>query len=407
MATRRANGDGSCRRITEGRFTGKWRVQLTITDSNGSKRRISRLFSTQAEGKAFMREVQRDVHRSEAEAAKPVTLTDWFFWLVENDWPDTVADSTIRSRIGRFRKYVEREWGGVPLIKIDPLDVKAFYKRLRDKGIGHATREAIKTDLVRVFNQAISPYKRVPTTWGNPFRLPMDSKPRREAVALTPMEARRALRSKGLDKRQRAFLGVMLLAGLRLGEVMALSRRQLDFERGLIHVDQAVQVSYGGRQTVGLPKGKKKRYAVMCEALAAIMQAHVADMESDQFVFSATYENQPRMRKLVYAYWRQLKKDASLPEGMRPHDCRLSHVNWIEKLCPDVSATTLKEHVGHAVSGVTEVNYTRPLSSSQRILSTEIDRILGYTQVGARCKKERVGIPALSSKRFWATPKKS
>lgn len=376
MATRRANGDGSCRRIADGRFSGKWRVQLTISDSNGTKRRISRLFPTQAEGKAFIREIQRDVHRSEAEAAKPVTLSDWFFWLAENDWPDTVADSTIRSRIGRFKKYVEREWGGVPLIKIDPLDVKVFYRRLRDKGIGHATREAIKTDLVRVFNQAISPYKRVPTTWGNPFRLPMDSKPRREAVALTPMEAKKAIRSKNLDDRQRAFLGVMLLAGLRLGEVMALTRRQLDIERGLIHVDQAVQLSYGGKQTVGLPKGKKTRSAVMCESLKAVLEAHVTGMEPEQFVFSAAYENQPRMRKLVYASWRQLRKDSGLPDGMRPHDCRLSHINWIEKLCPEVSATTLKEHVGHSATGVTEINYTRPLTPAQDLLRQSLERIV-------------------------------
>jgi hypothetical protein len=55
----------------------------------------------------------------------------------------------------------------------------------------------------------------------------------------------------------------------------------------------------------------------------------------------------------------------------------LSHVNWIEKLCPDVSPTTLKEHIGHA-SGttVTEINYTRPLSPAQDILRNSIDGLI-------------------------------
>ncbi len=57
---------------------------------------------------------------------------------------------------------------------------------------------------------------------------------------------------------------------------------------------------------------------------------------------------------------------------MSPHDCRLSHINWIEKLMPDVSPTTLKEHVGHAAVGVTEVNYTRPLTSAQEVLARGI-----------------------------------
>jgi hypothetical protein len=62
---------------------------------------------------------------------------------------------------------------------------------------------------------------------------------------------------------------------------------------------------------------------------------------------------------------------------MSPHDCRLSHINWIEKLCPEVSATTLKEHVGHAADGVTEVNYTRPITPSQALLRESLDRLLG------------------------------
>jgi len=60
---------------------------------------------------------------------------------------------------------------------------------------------------------------------------------------------------------------------------------------------------------------------------------------------------------------------------MSPHDCRLTHINIIEKLMPMVSATTLKEHVGHAASGVTEANYTRPLTTAQAVLRDELDRV--------------------------------
>jgi hypothetical protein len=44
---------------------------------------------------------------------------------------------------------------------------------------------------------------------------------------------------------------------------------------------------------------------------------------------------------------------------------------------PYVSPTTLKEHIGHAASGVTEVNYTRPLTPAQMILRDELERVAG------------------------------
>lgn len=376
MGARAATGDGSCRQVKTGRLAGKWRVQVVVTDSKGAKKRLSKIFPTQREGKDYIRSLHRDSDRAMLEATREKTLSEWFRWLAENDWPETLSSFTIKSRVARFKKYVEDEWGGVPLTKIDPLDVKAFYKRLQSDGIGHATRLAIKTDLVRAFNQAISPYKRVPTTWGNPFRLPMDSAPVRDAVALTPELARKAFRSRKLDDKQRAMLGVLLLAGLRLSEMMALTKRQLNFKEGLILVDQAVLVDYGGSQSIGLPKGGKKRASVMCNTLMGYLEAYTNRMADGDFVFSATTENQPRAKKLVYATWRTVVKDAGLPEEMTPHDCRLTHINWIEKLCPEVSTTTLKEHVGHAASGVTEVNYTRPLTPAQNILRNALEKLL-------------------------------
>lgn len=375
MASRAASGDGSCRLQATGRFAGKWRVQIVVQDAKGAKKRLSRIFDTQREGKAFIRALQRDSDRAMLEATREMTLSQWFNWLADNDWNETLDTKTIKSRLARFKKYVEKEWGSAPLSKIDPLDVKAYYKHLREAGIGQSTREAIKTDLVRAFNQAISPYKRVPTTWGNPFRLPMDSKVPREAVALTPQEAKKALSNKKLDDLQRAMLGVLLLAGLRLSEMMALTKRQLYFKEGLILVDQAVHVDSAGAQTIRLPKGGKKRVAVMCKLLATLLEAVMLDLKNDDFVFTATTQNQPRMKTRVYGTWRKLVKDAGLPQEMSPHDCRLTHINWIEKLMPDVSTTTLKEHVGHAGSGVTEVNYTRPISPAQNLLRARLDRL--------------------------------
>lgn len=378
MGTRADNLDGSCREVISGRHAGKWRVQFTLADDAGFKRRISRLFKTKTEAKTFLQQLRRGERTQEARRSREPTLGEWFDWLAENDWPETLSEVTIAQRRARFRNYVRARFGKTPLSGIDPLAVRAYYKQLRQGGVSDSVVLSIKSDLVRAFNQAVTPYQRVPMTVANPFRLPLQAAQPRTAVALTPEEVGAALDRPGLNDSQRALLGLFLLAGLRLGEAMAITRGQLLFDHGRIVVDRSVKVAYGGRQAIGSPKGDKTRNAVMCATLADLLRRHVGGMESDELLWSCASENKPRMKKRFYAFWRESAALAGLPAEMTPHDCRLTHINIIEKHMPEVSQTTLKEHVGHAATGVTEANYTRPLTSSQQVLRRELDRVFGF-----------------------------
>lgn len=377
MASRADNHDGSCRQVRTGCHQGRWRVQFTYQDALGRKKRLSRLFSRQSEAKTCLRDLRHGERLESAQRSKELTLGAWFDWLAEHDWPESIAENTIQARTGRFNKYVRSNWGDVPLTQIDPMDVKALYTGLKESGVGPHTVIGVKRDLVRVFNQAISPYKRVPLNWGNPFKLTVETPALREAVALTPDEARQALQGSNLELGRRAMLAVFLLAGVRLSEQMAMTKGQILFDEGLIYIDRAVKIGKSGRQSVGQPKGNKKRLAVLCPALKNILAELTEGMAPDQLIWPAATENRPRMKGLVYATWRTIVKDAGLPKEMTPHDCRLTHINWIEKLMPEVSATTLKEHVGHAAAGVTEINYTRPITPAQQILREAIERVAG------------------------------
>ena len=375
MGTRADNNEGSCREILSGRHKGKWRVQFTTTDSTGVRRRLSRIKSTKTEARALLQQLRRGEVQVAARTARELTLSEWFHWLAENDWPENLAQVTIAQRLSRFRNYVERDLGDRHLSKIDALHVRAFYRRLRENGVTDSLVLSIKGDLVRTFNQASIPYQRVAPSIANPFRLPLQQPTPRVAVALTPEEVLGALARPSLDKSRRALLGLFLLGGLRLGEVMAITRGQLRLDEGLIVVDRAVQVAFGGKQSIGLPKGGKTRNVVMCALLKKLLTDHAQVLEPGALLWPAASENKPRMKKLFYSTWRSILKDALLPQEMSPHDCRLTHINLIEKMMPSVSVTTLKEHVGHAATGVTEANYTRPISSSQTILQRELDRV--------------------------------
>jgi len=377
MATRADNHEGSCRQVLTGRHKGKWRVQFVQVDVIGRKRRLSRLFPKQSDGKQFLKGVKSEGASIISGSTSELTLGQWVDWLAENEWPESIAENTLQGRTGRFNKHVRPLWGNVPLTKIDPMAIKAFYRNLKNNAVGVHTIHAIKRDLVRVFNQAISPYKRVPLNWGNPFRLTVETPQLRDAIALTPEQAKKALMSTDLDPERRAMLGLFLLGGVRLSEQMAMTRDQILFDQDLIYVDKAIKIGRNGRQSVGLPKGNKRRLVVMCPTLKRLLKDIGLSMPGDRVIWAAALENKARMKTLAYATWRTVVKDAKLPAEMTPHDCRLTHINWIEKLMPAVSATTLKEHVGHSADGVTEINYTRPITPAQKILRANLEKVAG------------------------------
>jgi integrase len=257
------------------------------------------------------------------------------------------------------------------------MKVRTFYKDLKLRGASETLVISVRADLVRAFNQAISPYGKVPMTMANPFRLSVPQPLPRDAIALSPEEVKAALSSKNLDLPRKALLAILLLGGLRLGEMMALKKSKLRFDQNLIVIDEAVKIAFGGKQNIGLPKGDKTRNAVMCQKLKSILLDFTQDMSPNDYLWPKATLSEPRMKKQVYEIWQTILVDAGLPRDMSPHDCRLTHINIIEKLMPEVSATTFKEHIGHAASGVTEANYTRPLTAAQGILRDSLDRVLG------------------------------
>jgi hypothetical protein len=82
-----------------------------VADTKGAKKRLSKIFPTQREGKDYIRSLQRDSDRSMLEAKREKTLSEWFKWLADNDWPETLDSKTIKGRVVRFEKYVEAGWG--------------------------------------------------------------------------------------------------------------------------------------------------------------------------------------------------------------------------------------------------------------------------------------------------------
>lgn len=388
-------GEGSIRKRLSGKLAGKWRTQFSYEDPlSRAIVNIDRTFPTQAEAARFLKELKTRVHtgqKIEAAAAKRLlTLNGWFDDLAgteENEFrgrwfEDGMKPQTIAVKVSRYNAHIRRsDLGKMPLQHLDVDLARTFFRVMKEDGKSKATIKDVQGVLVKVLNDAIDTYEKVPNM-RNPFsKVKLETPEVRDAIVVSPKEAMTAIRSLQ-DPKDRAFLGLFFLAGLRFSEHMAITKCQIDFEQGVIVVDRSVKVGRTGHQEIGMPKGDKTRVAALCPTLAALLKPAIGPTAH---LFPATTLDQPRTKKLVYATWRRIVKEAGLPEGIEPRDCRLSHNSWLEKLCPKVSISTRLEHMGHSVNRtnsehkgltVNVRNYTRFLTEGQDVLRKELERVI-------------------------------
>lgn len=408
------NGEGSIRQRKSGRMAGKWRVQWGYDDpTSGEFTVVDKTFKTQTEAKEFLRDLKARVHTGQviedANQKKALTLNAWFDELagakeikdkktrkviqekVAGRWEqDGMLAQTISVKVSRYNTHVRNSMlGDMPIKLISADHVRSYYRKLRSAGKSIATINDVKGVLVKAANDAIDTYERLPNLRNVFSKVKVEPAPRRQAIAITVKQAKKAIARQD-TARERAMLGLLLLGGVRLSEMMALAKDQIDFKKGIIVIDRAVKFGATGRQTIGLPKGGTKldprtRLVVMCPSLANLL-CELMD-EPGRYLFPAASGDQPRMKKLVYGTWKKMRQKAKyLPAGIAMKDCRLSHNNWIEKLMPTVSTSTRLEHMGHSTrqrnsenKGLTVnlTNYTRFLSEAHDLLRTRLEEVMG------------------------------
>lgn len=407
-------GEGSVKQVESGRHKGKWRLQWTIL-LGGEPQKVDEIFALKGDATRWRDDKKVELRtgvRAEAVRSRAATSVQAVFeefagrkeegyldgkWVADGSSPLTVSTAAYR-----WGKWVEGSpVAKVPIRSLSRDHARAHVRSMRERGAPVQTILDVTGVFKKVVNGAIrerpncrdllNPFVGLSVESNQERGARLKARGEREAtegprlVTLSPKAAMKGIRA-AEDPQARALLAVRLLAGLRLGEEMALCEEQLDFERGIIVVDRAVHLTPTGGQYVGLPKGNKIRLVAMCPTLAAILRDHVGTLPSGrQHLFGASREDRPRMKDKTYNLWQAALEAAGLPQGLVPKGCRVSHNNWVEKLMPRVSPSTRLEHMGHSLKGVEGApkgltvnlrNYTAHIPEAYAILRREIERVL-------------------------------
>ena len=295
------SGEGSIRKRLSGKLAGKWRVQWSYDDPMTNQLVvIDRTFPTQGQASSFLKELKARVHTGqrikEAKAKRGLTLNAWFDELAGNAengfsgrWSeDGMKLQTIAAKVSRYNSNVRRsDLGALPIQQLDVDRARSFFRALKEDDKSKATMKDLQAVLVKVLNDAIDTYEKVPNL-RNPFRkVKLETPEVRDAIVVAPRDAMTAIHNLQMPA-DRAFLALYFLAGLRLSEHMAITSEQVDFTAGVLVVDRAVKLSPTGRQQIGLPKGDKTRLVAMCSTLAELLKPVATDR--DGYLFPAESE---------------------------------------------------------------------------------------------------------------------
>ncbi|MEO1772671.1 tyrosine-type recombinase/integrase [Candidatus Enterococcus ferrettii] len=177
-----------------------------------------------------------------------ISFNEWgYLWLQEIQ--STVKQSTYANYEHKLERYVLNLLGEQGLNELNEKSAETLLKDLEERKLKPSTIHAV----FRITKQCINLAVRKKLIKENPFtliQLPKLVKNRNQA--LTKQEQKRLEMAALSAKKGQGIPTLLALhAGLRIGEISALTWKDIDFENNLIHVHSTVQ------RIVGVCNGKK------------------------------------------------------------------------------------------------------------------------------------------------------
>jgi integrase len=254
---------------------GRWYAKVPLTDPTGPDywyRYCTATDNSEARAQTFWVQMLSELAANRRPPDDRVTVAEWLTeWLTDVVEPRGVAGTT-RIR----RQSITRL---IPLIghhRLARLDAGHIQRALNTLATHLAPQTVVNTyqALHVALNVAVA-WKRRPDNPADEVRPPRV--PRADVVVLSEAEAARVVVAARAER-----LGPLLLTalavGVRRGEATGLRLRDLDLERGTLHVHQQIQWVSGQGAIAIDTKGHDRRTLRLPAALVAVLRDHVAGL---------------------------------------------------------------------------------------------------------------------------------
>lgn len=311
---------------------GTWYASFYYTDWQGRRRlKKKRGFLRQKDAKAFEEEFLRTKARSCDMAFG--SMVEIYF----DDMKGRLKANTLKNKRYLVDAKILPFFRELPLNEITPAHVRKWQSGLLAEGLAPTYIKTINNQISAIFNYAVRYYG----LQVNPARLAGGvGKKNADEMNFWTVEQFTAVHEKVRKLPARTGLSVLFWTGLRIGELLALTPRDLDLDAGTLSVSKSFQ-SIDGEEVITEPKTPKSRRVVPVPSkLAAELREYMAalyDVGPDDRLFPFT----------KHYFRREMLKaaEAAGVERIRLHDLRHSHASLLIHLgCP---VLLVSERLGH------------------------------------------------------------
>lgn len=310
------------------------------------------------------------------------------FEVVARDWLSTKSDVSSRTLVnveGRLRNHVVPAFGGRPVSRIEPVDVRRWVAAMVADGLAPSTVRATYNVLSAVMAQAETD-RMISRTPCLGIKLPADAQGA-EMRFLTPDQV--ATLADAVTDQHRAAVLTSAYTGLRAGELWALQANRLDLLRGEVEVVESVS-EVGGRLETGPTKTRQRRTVALPRFLAQVIGEHMGEHSgSTDYVFTSTEGGPVRHRNFMRRHFTPATTEAGLP-GLRWHDLR--HTCAAMLIAQGHSLHEVKDQLGHSSIRVTSDRYGHLYPEARAAMAASLDALYSTSRVHSVSKCRVVGL---------------
>jgi integrase len=281
----------------------------------------------------------------------------------------TLKPSTQKRYRQTLTTHLLPAFGSSRLCDIGSVDLQRFVLQKMERGLGWESANHLRNLVSKVFERAKqwNCYSGINPASG--VLLP-EKVPVREKRALTPNQIPCLLESLKEPARTTVLLGI--LTGMRVGEILGLRRKDVDFLSGQIRIEQA---NYRG--VFGTPKTKgSKRSLPIPKALAAPLAricGHCARSEDETLVFRTRYGKPLSDSNLLHRHLKPAGAKIAAP-WLNWHTLRRTHATLLQ-----VAGASLKDaqaQLGHSKMSTTLEVYTVPIPAHLRVAVENLSQLV-------------------------------
>lgn len=378
-----ANGEGTIYQMQSGPRKGQWVAQLTIgtNPETGKPKRKSFYGKTRTEARNKMKEYMEEMEQGIDLQGQEQTFGEWLMTWMDNYKKIELRLSTWENYMRSIKKHIYPALGHIPLRDLKTDDIQRLYNKMIKDDLAPATvrrnHQIIHSCLKQAANNRL-------LAWNPAEGTKLPKLPETTARAMTPEEMEKFLSVLNGDRWGAAFL-CLLGTGLRMGELLALRWQDVDLDRQILQVRQALVRTKEKGVYFDEPKTEKSRRIVPLprEIVAALKKQRIEQLElrlaqgekyqNNDLVF-ATSVGTPIYPRNFIRKFHELRDKVGIPKDINLHALR--HTYATRLLEEGESLKVIQELLGHADISTTANTYSHVSAEVKKKAAAKMDRLL-------------------------------